>query len=682
MVKKEITAIIQARIGSSRFKGKVLKKIKSKEVILLQILRLKKCKNIKRIIVAIPNNKENVILKNFLASHSIDFFTGSENNVLKRYYDCSVKNNIKHILRITADCPLIDPHLIDQLATRYSSFKKIDYLSNIIERSYPDGMDAEFFSFEALKNAFKNVIYKDDKEHVTKYFLRSDRFIKKNISFKNDYSKLRITLDYKEDFQLIDKIFNNFTNIYFSLNDIIKFYKNNLNLFKNHQIMIDYKSQFFTEKNLSNTLWEEAKYFIAGGNSLFSKRPDTFLPNKWPSYFKSAKGCVIKDVNNRNFYDVCTMSVGTNVLGYANNVIDKAVIKRIKNGNMSTLNCVEEINLAKKLIEIHPWANKVRFARTGGEANAIAVRLARSGNKKTKIAFCGYHGWHDWYLAANLKNSKNLNQHLLEGLKSSGVYKGLVNSVIPFEYNNFEMLEKIIKKNPDIGIIKMEVIRNIKPKKGFLKKVRNLANQKDIILIFDECTTGFRACLGGIHKIYGVEPDMMILGKAMGNGYPITAVLGKDKIMKNIGKTFISSTFWTESIGPTAALKTIEQMEKFKSWTYLTRTGKLIIDRWKKLSKKHNLGIKIYGIPSLCSFVFDGDRHDLYKALITQELLKKGILATNTIYVSTAHTKTILKKYFFHLNEVFGVISRCEKGEDVHRYLNSSLPIKKFDRLN
>ena len=228
MVKKEITAIIQARIGSSRYRGKVLKKIKSKETLLLQILRLKKCKNIKKIIVVIPSNKENLILKNFLISHSIDFFTGSENNVLKRYYDCSVKNNVKHILRITADCPLIDPYLIDQLALKYSSFKKLDYLSNIIVRSYPVGMDAEFFTFKALKDAFRNVISKDDKEHVTKYFLRSNRFIKKNISFKSDYSKLRITLDYKEDFQLINRIFNNFTNIYFTLNDIIKFYKKTL----------------------------------------------------------------------------------------------------------------------------------------------------------------------------------------------------------------------------------------------------------------------------------------------------------------------------------------------------------------------------------------------------------------------------------------------------------------------
>ena len=682
MVKKEITAIIQARIGSSRYRGKILKKIKSKEIILLQILRLKKCKNIKQIIVAIPNNKDNIILKNFLKSHSIKFFAGNENNVLKRYYDCSVKNNVKHILRITADCPLIDPYLIDQLALKYSSLKRLDYLSNIIERSYPDGMDIEFFSFKALKVAFRNVIYKDDKEHVTKYFLRSDRFIKKNISIKDDYSKLRITLDYREDFQLINKIFNNFTNIYFSLNDIIKFYKNNLSLFENHQNMIHKKNKFYKKKNQSQILWEEAKYFIAGGNSLFSKRPDTFLPNKWPSYFQKAKGCIIQDVNNRNFYDVCTVGVGTNILGYANNAIDNAVIKRIKKGNMSTLNCVEEIDLAKKLIEIHPWANKVKFARTGGEANAIAVRLARSNNKKTKIAFCGYHGWHDWYLAANLKNNKNLNKHLLEGLKSSGVYKGLVNSVIPFEYNNFHMLENIIKKNPDIGIIKMEVIRNIPPKNGFLKKVRNLANKKKIILIFDECTTGFRACLGGIHKIYGVEPDMMILGKAMGNGYPITAVLGKDKIMKNIGKTFISSTFWTESIGPTAALKTIEVMEKQKSWKYITITGRSIITKWKELSKKHKLKIKIYGIPSLCSFVFDNNKQDIYKALITQEFLKKGILATNTIYVSTAHTKVILKKYFFHLDKIFELIAKCEKKDDIYRYFNSSLPVKKFDRLN
>ena len=230
--------------------------------------------------------------------------------------------------------------------------------------------------------------------------------------------------------------------------------------------------------------------------------------------------------------------------------------------------------VGKKTYRYAPWAGKVRFARSGGEANAIAIRLARAYTKKTKIAFCGYHGWHDWYLAANLETKKNLNEHLLPGLNTGGVNKKLKGTIYPFKYNNFNELRKLIKKHKDIGIIKMEVVKNEPPKANFLKKVRNLANKNNIILIFDGVLQVLEKPLVE-YKKYNIEPDVMMLGKALGNGYAITAVVGK-KIMESIKNTFISSTFWTERIGPTAALKTLEVMEKKQSWKYITNLGKYI----------------------------------------------------------------------------------------------------------
>ena len=196
----------------------------------------------------------------------------------------------------------------------------------------------------------------------------------------------------------------------------------------------------------------------------------------------------------------------------------------------------------------------------------------------------GYHGWHDWYLAANIGNNSNLNKHLLKGLNTLGVPKQLKKTVFPFNYNNLDELEKIIKTKK-IGIIKMEVSRNFEPNNNFLKKVRDIANKRKIILIFDECTSGFRQTFGGLHKYYKVEPDLAIFGKAMGNGYAINAVIGKKKVMKFASQTFISSTFWTERIGPTAALKTLEVMKRIKSWETITSKGKIILKEWKKLSK-------------------------------------------------------------------------------------------------
>ena len=327
------------------------------------------------------------------------------------------------------------------------------------------------------------------------------------------------------------------------------------------------------KKNTGPKLFQKAKKLIPSGNMMISKNPDLFLPNAWPSYFKKTKGCFIWDLDNKRYIDMSLMGVGTNILGYANKKVDGAVSKVIKKGNMSTLNCPEEVKLAEKLIELHPWSQMVKFTRSGGEANAVAIRIARAASGKDNVAFCGYHGWHDWYLATNLKSKNKLNSHLIKNLEILGVPQNLNNTIHPFKYNDFDRLKFIIE-NKNIGVICMEVMRNEEPKNNFLKKIRNLATKKGIVLIFDECTSGFRKNFGGLHKLYGVNPDIAIFGKALGNGYAINAVIGKKDIMENAQKTFISSTFWTERIGPAAALATLEEMKRIK----LTINGITIIN--------------------------------------------------------------------------------------------------------
>ena len=289
---------------------------------------------------------------------------------------------------------------------------------------------------------------------------------------------------------------------------------------------------------------------------LLSKRPELYLPNYWPTYFSKAKGSHVWDLENNELIDMSIMGIGTNILGYGNTDVDSAVSSVISKGNMSTLNCPEEVLLAQKLISLHPWAHKVRFARSGGEANAIAIRIARSFTGKDTIAICGYHGWHDWYLATNLKNSDELKDHLLLGLDPNGVPKSLKGTVKPFLMNDLNKIKNIIFEN-ELAAIKMEVERNIPPEPGFLESVRELCDENGIILIFDECTSGFRETFGGIHLKYGVNPDMAMFGKALGNGYAITSVIREEDIMDAAQKTFISSTFWTKRIGPTAALKSL-----------------------------------------------------------------------------------------------------------------------------
>ena len=348
---------------------------------------------------------------------------------------------------------------------------------------------------------------------------------------------------------------------------------------------------------------------------------------------------------------------------------------------MSTLNCPEEVYLAERLIALHPWADMVRFARTGGEANAIAIRIARAASGKDTVAFCGYHGWHDWYLAANLGDEKHLAGHLLPGLEPKGVPSNLRDTIFPFTYNRIDELEALVECH-GIGVIMMEVARNYDPEDSFLRKVRELATTCGIVLIFDECSSGFRQTFGGLHKLYGIEPDMAMFGKALGNGYAITAVVGRREVMEAAQSTFISSTFWTERIGPTAALKTLEVMERVRSWEQITRTGLEITVRWKALADKHGLSITTAGLPALTGFSFDGPNGLAYKTLITQEMLAKGYLAGNSVYVCIEHTPEVVADFFAVLDPIFSLVKECEEGRDVMSLLKGPVCHGGFKRLN
>ena len=429
-------------------------------------------------------------------------------------------------------------------------------------------------------------------------------------------------------------------------------------------------------------LYKKAKNIIPGGTMLLSKRPEMFLPENWPSYFSEAKGCKVWDLDGSELIDMSIMGIGTNSLGYGNDEVDNAVVNTVRKGNMSSLNCSEEVYLAEKLIEMNPWADMVRFARTGGEANSIAIRIARAASGKDNVAVCGYHGWHDWYLSANHNGGDDLSGHLIPGLNPKGVPKKLKNSVFPFNYNNYEELLDIVEKN-DIGVIKMEVIRNFEPKDGFLQKVQKLAKMKNIVLIFDECSSGFRETFGGIFQKYKVEPDMVMFGKTIGNGYALTAVVGKKSVMEAAQSTFISSTFWTERIGPTAALATLKVMEREQSWNKISDTGKKMQNGWLDLAKKNNLNITISGIPAMTSYTFNSRNALEYKTLIAQEMLKKGYLASTIFYACTEHTEEHLDNYFNELDKIYKTIYKCESEIlNVNSLLEGPVCHSGFKRLN
>ncbi len=427
-------------------------------------------------------------------------------------------------------------------------------------------------------------------------------------------------------------------------------------------------------------LWNKAKKIIPGGTQLLSKRSEMFLPDQWPSYYKKAKGVEIWDLDDNHYYDMSIMGVGACILGYSDEDVNNAVKNVIDNGSMATLNSPEDVELAELLLKIHPWAEAVRYARTGGEMMAIAVRIARAYTKQDKIAFCGYHGWHDWYLASNLADKANLDGHLLHGLDPNGVPRGLTNTAIPFEYNNIKKLESIVKENK-IGVIIVEPIRHQKPENDFLKKVRKIADEINAVLIFDEITAGWRLTVGGSHLLFEVTPDLMVMAKAMSNGYPMASVIGKANIMDAAQTSFISSTYWTERIGPAAAIATINKMQRYNIPAHLNKIGSLIGEGWIKLAKTYDLNITILPPNALVTFSFDYENVQELKTLFIQEMLNRGYLASTSVYISYAHTENIVTEYLNAVDEVFGIIKDAIDRNNVYSLLKGPIVHRGFQRL-
>jgi glutamate-1-semialdehyde aminotransferase len=385
----------------------------------------------------------------------------------------------------------------------------------------------------------------------------------------------------------------------------------------------------------------------------------------------------VEDLDGNHYIDMTYNALGSCILGACDPDVDAAVIHAINNGSMSTLNCPEEVELAELMLELHPWAQMVRYARCGGEAMAVAIRIARAASGKDKIAFCGYHGWHDWYLAANVGHDHALDGHLLPGLHPDGVPHALADTMYPFRYNEIEELEKIVQEHgSEIGVISMEPIRNSNPKEGFLKRVKEIAREIDAVLIFDEVSAGFRLCTGGAHLTFGVTPDIAVYAKGMSNGYPMAAIIGTSDVMSSAEDTFMSSTYWTERIGPTAALATIKKHRDNNVHEHLIAIGTLVQDGWKEAAEKAGLEINISGMKPLGHFSIAGDQSNVGKTYFVQEMLERGFLASNAFYATYAHTEQHISDYIAATEEVFteiakgieeGTLATKLKGPEAHK---------------
>lgn len=430
-------------------------------------------------------------------------------------------------------------------------------------------------------------------------------------------------------------------------------------------------------------LYERAKRRIPGGTQLLSKRPELFLPDQWPSYYSKAKGAETWDLDGRKYVDMSVCGIGATVLGFADPDVDAAVTGAIASGTMATLNCPEEVELADLLCELHPWAEMVRFGRCGGEAMAMSIRIARAKTRRDVVAFCGYHGWHDWYLAANLADGDRLDGHLLPGLEPAGVPRALAGTALPFHYNNVDELKAIAASHRgQLAAIVMEPVRDREPAPGFLEAARAIASETGAVLIFDEVTSAWRLNTGGVHLRYGVTPDVAVFAKGLSNGYPMAAIIGSAPVMEAAQTTFMSSTYWTEKIGTVAALATIRKHRLHDVGRHLDMLGRAVQNGWRASAERHGLRLSISGIPPLSHFSFTGyEEGAAMQTLFVQMMLERGFLTRNSFYAMFAHQQHHVDAYLASVDDTFAAIAAAVERRTVASLLGGPVAHSGFRRL-
>jgi glutamate-1-semialdehyde 2,1-aminomutase len=421
----------------------------------------------------------------------------------------------------------------------------------------------------------------------------------------------------------------------------------------------------------SKELYEKAKRLIPGATQLLSKRPEMF-GSAWPAYYKQADGVEIVDYDNNRYLDFAYMGIGTSLLGYNCAEVNSAVNRAVHYGNMSTLNAPEEVYLAEVLCELNDM-DMVRYARTGGEAMAVAVRIARAYLKQDEAVVFGYHGWHDWYLSANLIDRNNLDNHLRKNLEIAGVPKVLEQTVDASKFNNPQCIDGLRNY-----IIVIEPIRYEEPTKKWVESLNN-AKKRGCIIIADEITSGLRFNYMSAAKRYGIDPDIIVYGKALGNGFPIAAIVGKREVMNAAQDTFISSTYWTERSGFCAALATLEAHKRYDTHDIVKSVGQIVMDTWRACNSDFNVDIEIKGQPELPMFSFKENQIE-NKTLFIQEMIKRGFLATPNFYPSMMHDSVVLAKYSEACYNTFEVLNRA-KAEGFEKYINGDLCHDKVEKL-
>ena len=671
----EVVLGVQARMSSSRLPGKVMMEIAPGISVIRYINdRLKLCGLVDRVVYLVPSNEEQKPLCEELSSLNAEVSLGSETDVSSRYVSLAKYSNDPDFLvvRVTADCPLIDPQLVDQCVQTYLE-RECDFLCT--GRTFPDGFDVEVFSYSAFMRDRREGKSVDSLEHVTTNMRASTTIRRATVEAEDDFGQVRLTLDYEPDLQVLREVVRHFCGHSFSYKEAADFYISKSEINSLNRCFVDpFFEHWIEERDKKLTM-------LPYDDMLLSKRGHVILPYRWPSGFETAKGCQITTTDGNSFLDFFTMGVGVCTLGYGHPEVNQAAIAAISKSTNTTISNHHDVELASSLLRLHSWADKAVFMRTGGEANAAAVRLARAVTGRSSIAICGYHGWHDWYLSC-VHEKNALDSHLFPGLTSEGIPDALAGSCVPFQMNDVQSFENTVNRH-ELAAVVMEVERHAEPSSGFLATIRRVCSEKGIVLIFDECTSGFRDQMGGIHLKHQIYPDLAVFGKCMGNGFPITSIIGINSLMIEFKRLFVSSTFWSEGLGPAVARKVLEIYERDGVCVQLREAGSRYKSLISDLAEVNDLEIRTFGLEALPAFTFRDPRSSVLADIFCEQMLRRGILAKCAFYASIAHDEVAFGAFKAAAENVFQILGKVKRDEvDPFSFISGPLASSQLRRFN
>ncbi len=671
--KLKTLAILQARSSSHRLPAKVLKPILGQPMLMRQIERIRRAKEINKLVVATSVEASDDHLAGMCAQNDIECFRGSLDDVLDRFYVAAKHYHPEYVVRLTGDCPLTDPEVIDQVL-RYFFEGGFDYATNGLQPTYPDGLDVEVMRFESLQVAWKEAKLPSERQHVTPFIHGNpERFRIGHYRGASDHSFLRWTVDEPLDFELVTQIYETLypENPNFGSQDILDLLEKNPALKTwNTQIRRnegyakslkeDGERQMDSRYQKSEELLERAQRTIPLGSQTFSKSKTQFPFGVSPYFIKCAKGSRAWDVDGNEYVDFIN-SLAAVTLGYNDPDVTSAVKAQLEDGVIFSLPHSLEMQVAEKIVEMVPCAEKVRFGKNGSDATSGAIRLARAYTGRDHVAICGYHGWQDWYIGATARNL--------------GVPVSTRELTHTFTYNDVDSLHRLFEKHPgEFAAVILEPMNTTEPKDNFLEKIKELTAKNGAVLVFDETVTGFRYSNGGAQEFFNVTPDLSTFGKGLANGYPVSAVAGRSDIMKLMEEVFFSFTFGGEALSLAAALATLTKLQKEPVLKVVARQGQKIISEVARLIEKHQCQaiLSISGHPSWSILGFKDTasytQWDM-KTLFLQEMFARGILILSSHNMSYAHTDEDLAQLLRAYDEVLPLLRNCVERRSLREVL-------------